>query len=165
MAAQATENKAHPTPPQSEPHSETEHGNQNSDQKSDHKDDQKSERQQPKPKTGTEEKIAKETPPLNLDASAPRSDGAQRDSNDQAAQISKRTAVARTEGQNSGGSGVSHRPQTGQQVAPQNRQVQNNSKGGAPSVRLDMDLDVDIDLKARIKGDIELSILGGKRGG
>lgn len=32
-------------------------------------------------------------------------------------------------------------------------------RGGAPAVRLDMDLDIDIQLKARIKGDIELSIL------
>lgn len=31
--------------------------------------------------------------------------------------------------------------------------------GGAPAVRLDMDLDVDIKLQAKIKGEIELSIL------
>ncbi|KAK3301828.1 uncharacterized protein B0T15DRAFT_497542 [Chaetomium strumarium] len=30
---------------------------------------------------------------------------------------------------------------------------------GAPAVRLDMDLDVEIDLKAKIRGDLELSIL------
>jgi hypothetical protein len=30
---------------------------------------------------------------------------------------------------------------------------------GAPAVRLDMDLDVEIDLKAKIHGDLELSIL------
>jgi hypothetical protein len=34
-----------------------------------------------------------------------------------------------------------------------------HDRGGAPAVRLDMDLDVDIKLQARIKGDIELSIL------
>ncbi|KAF6803860.1 hypothetical protein CSOJ01_10589 [Colletotrichum sojae] len=48
--------------------------------------------------------------------------------------------------------------QSGQQVAPQNRQVQDKGKG-APSVRLDMDLDVEIELKAKIKGDLELSVL------
>ncbi|GAB1321078.1 hypothetical protein MFIFM68171_11288 [Madurella fahalii] len=31
--------------------------------------------------------------------------------------------------------------------------------GGAPAVRLDMDLDVDVQLKAKIEGDITLSIL------
>lgn len=36
---------------------------------------------------------------------------------------------------------------------------QRHDRGGAPSVRLDMDLDVDIKLQAKIKGDIELSIL------
>jgi hypothetical protein len=34
-----------------------------------------------------------------------------------------------------------------------------HDRGGAPAVRLAMDLDVDIKLQARIKGDIELSIL------
>jgi hypothetical protein len=32
-------------------------------------------------------------------------------------------------------------------------------RGGAPAVRLDMDLDVDINMHAKIKGEIELSIL------
>ncbi|KAL2128012.1 hypothetical protein VTI74DRAFT_9844 [Chaetomium olivicolor] len=40
-------------------------------------------------------------------------------------------------------------------VAP----VGHHDRGGAPAVRLDMDLDVDIRLQAKIKGDIELSIL------
>ncbi len=31
--------------------------------------------------------------------------------------------------------------------------------GGAPSVRVDMDLDLDISLQAKIKGEIELTIL------
>jgi hypothetical protein len=34
-----------------------------------------------------------------------------------------------------------------------------DDRGGAPAVRLDMDLDVDIKLEARIKGEIELSVL------
>lgn len=41
-----------------------------------------------------------------------------------------------------------------QQVAPDD-----NGRHGAPAVRLDMNLDVDIQLKAKIKGDITLSIL------
>jgi len=41
-----------------------------------------------------------------------------------------------------------------QQVAPND-----NGRHGAPAVRLDMNLDVDIQLKAKIKGDITLSIL------
>ncbi|KAK2000696.1 hypothetical protein LX36DRAFT_654132 [Colletotrichum falcatum] len=162
MATQATENTAHPTPPQSEHGSEPEYGNQ----KSDHENSQSNERQQPRPKTETEEKIAKETPPLSLDASAPGPDGAQRGPDKRVAPRSKRAAAAaaaRAEDQN--GSDGSHRPQDGRQVAPQDQLVQNKSKGGAPSVRLDMDLDVDIDLKAKIQGDLELSILGGKRGG
>ncbi|WDK10874.1 hypothetical protein CGRA01v4_02153 [Colletotrichum graminicola] len=155
MAAQATESTAQPTPSQSEPHREPEHSNQVRD----HESDQQSRRRQPRPKTETEEKIAKETPPLNLDTSVPGPDGVQRDPDMHAARKSKRTAVARTEDRN--GSEGSHQPQNRQQVTPpQNRQVDNTSKGGAPSVRLDMDLDVDIDLKAKIKGDIELSILG-----
>ncbi|RKU46523.1 hypothetical protein DL546_008781 [Coniochaeta pulveracea] len=36
------------------------------------------------------------------------------------------------------------------------------SRSGAPAVRLDMDLDVDIQLKAKIQGDLELSILDGE---
>lgn len=42
-----------------------------------------------------------------------------------------------------------------QAVVPQHH----NDRGGAPAVRLDMDLDVDIKLQAKIKGEIELSIL------
>ncbi|KAK2046188.1 hypothetical protein LZ31DRAFT_552484 [Colletotrichum somersetense] len=160
MAAQATENTAHLTPPPSEPSSETEHDRQEGG----HKDYQKSERQNPRPKTETEEKMAEKTPPLNLDASASGPGSAQRDPNKHVARRPKRAAVARAEDHN-GPEGPPHQPQDVQQVAPQNRQVQDQSKGGAPSVRLDMDLDVDIDLKAKIKGDIELSILGGKRGG
>ncbi|KAL2021748.1 hypothetical protein VTK56DRAFT_6691 [Thermocarpiscus australiensis] len=34
-----------------------------------------------------------------------------------------------------------------------------SDRGGAPAVRLDMDLDLDIHLRAKIHGDIELSIL------
>jgi hypothetical protein len=34
-----------------------------------------------------------------------------------------------------------------------------HDRGGAPAVRVDMDLDVDINLQAKIKGEIELSIL------
>ncbi|KAK3950038.1 hypothetical protein QBC32DRAFT_24421 [Pseudoneurospora amorphoporcata] len=37
----------------------------------------------------------------------------------------------------------------------------NGSRSGAPAVRLDMNLDIDVQLKAKIKGDITLSILGG----
>ncbi|GKT97063.1 hypothetical protein Ct61P_14913 [Colletotrichum tofieldiae] len=151
MAAQATENAAHPTPPYSEPYSENEHGDQKNEQKS----EQKSNRQPPKSKTETEEKIEKETPPLRSDASTSEIDGAQHNSNKHVARRSKRTAIAQGGGQNS--SREAYQSQNGQ-VAPQNQQVQSKGKG-APSVRLDMDLDVDIDLKAKIKGDIELSIL------
>ncbi|GJC89982.1 hypothetical protein ColLi_12820 [Colletotrichum liriopes] len=155
MAAQATENAAHPTPPYSEPYSENEHDDQKSNQKSDQKNEHKSNRQPPKSKTETEEKIEKETPPLRSDASTSEIDGAQHDSNKHVARRSKRTAIAQGGGQNS--SREAYQSQNGQ-VAPQNQQVQSKGKG-APSVRLDMDLDVDIDLKAKIKGDIELSIL------
>jgi len=34
-----------------------------------------------------------------------------------------------------------------------------DGRGGAPAVRLDMDLDVEVELKAKIQGDITLSIL------
>ena len=34
-----------------------------------------------------------------------------------------------------------------------------HARGGAPSVRVDMDLDLDISLQAKIKGEIELTIL------
>ena len=40
-------------------------------------------------------------------------------------------------------------------VVPQHH----HDRGGAPEVRLDMDLDVDIKMQAKIKGEIELSIL------
>ena len=40
-----------------------------------------------------------------------------------------------------------------------------NGRGGAPAVRLDMDLDVDVQLKAKIQGDITLSILEGDQKG
>ena len=40
-------------------------------------------------------------------------------------------------------------------VAPQHH----HDRGGAPAVRLDMDLDVDIKMQAKIKGEIELTIL------
>jgi hypothetical protein len=40
-------------------------------------------------------------------------------------------------------------------VVPQHR----DDRGGAPAVRLDMDLDIDVKLQAKIKGEIELSIL------
>ncbi|KAL2255994.1 hypothetical protein VTK26DRAFT_2375 [Humicola hyalothermophila] len=43
------------------------------------------------------------------------------------------------------------------------RPQSHHDRHGAPAVRLDMDLDVDIQLKARIKGTIELSILGGEQ--
>ncbi|KAK0647186.1 hypothetical protein B0T16DRAFT_459038 [Cercophora newfieldiana] len=36
-----------------------------------------------------------------------------------------------------------------------------NGRGGAPAVRLDMDLDVDLQMKAKIQGDLTLSILEG----
>lgn len=36
-----------------------------------------------------------------------------------------------------------------------------DGRGGAPAVRLDMDLDVEVELKAKIEGDITLSVLGG----
>ncbi|KAK5655337.1 hypothetical protein OQA88_5904 [Cercophora sp. LCS_1] len=48
---------------------------------------------------------------------------------------------------------------------PETRQVlsQDNGRGGAPAVRLDMNLDVDIEMRAKIKGDVTLSILGGSQ--
>ncbi|GKT42925.1 uncharacterized protein ColSpa_03106 [Colletotrichum spaethianum] len=152
MAAQATEDMAHPTPPHSEPQSENEQSHERSDVKS--------ERQPLKTKTETEEKIEKETPPLSSDASVSGADGAQHEPNKHVARRSKRTAVAHSGERNN--PRQAHQSQGAQQVVPQNQQVQNKGKGG-PSVRLDMDLDVDIDLKAKIKGDIELSILGGNQ--
>ncbi|KAK4154434.1 hypothetical protein C8A00DRAFT_14440 [Chaetomidium leptoderma] len=53
----------------------------------------------------------------------------------------------------SGDAQVGRRP--GEVVAPRHH----NDRGGAPALRLDMDLDVDINLQAKIKGEIELSIL------
>ncbi|KAK0623930.1 hypothetical protein B0T14DRAFT_565247 [Immersiella caudata] len=47
-------------------------------------------------------------------------------------------------------------PATEQQVAQHD-----DGRGGAPAVRLDMDLDVDVQMKAKIQGDLTLSILGG----
>lgn len=47
------------------------------------------------------------------------------------------------------------RPAEGTQVA------HDIGRGGAPAVRLDMNLDVDIQMKAKIQGDVTLSILGG----
>ncbi|KAK4098952.1 hypothetical protein N658DRAFT_208120 [Parathielavia hyrcaniae] len=44
----------------------------------------------------------------------------------------------------------------GEEMEPTHR---HHDRGGAPAVRLDMDLDVDIKLQAKIKGDLELSIL------
>lgn len=40
-------------------------------------------------------------------------------------------------------------------VAPQHQY----DRGGAPAVRLDMDLDVQVNMQAKIKGELELSIL------
>ena len=48
---------------------------------------------------------------------------------------------------------VTRRPD--EAMAPQPHQ----NRGGAPAVRLDMDLDIDINMHAKIKGEIELSIL------
>jgi hypothetical protein len=45
-------------------------------------------------------------------------------------------------------------PAGGQQVAQHD-----DGRGGAPAVRLDMDLDVDVQMKAKIQGDVTLSIL------
>uniref|UniRef100_A0A8H7NP94 Uncharacterized protein n=1 Tax=Bionectria ochroleuca TaxID=29856 RepID=A0A8H7NP94_BIOOC len=52
-----------------------------------------------------------------------------------------------------------------QPVTPEVRQnnVAETSKSGAPSVKLSMNLDIDMQLKAKIKGRVELSILGGKK--
>ncbi|WQF86945.1 hypothetical protein CDEST_11959 [Colletotrichum destructivum] len=158
MSAQATENTAHPTPPHTEPHSET---SETEVPKQRRQETQESGRQPAKPKTGTEEKIEKETPSLSADSAAPEVDGAQQDTGNHVARRPKRHNVARRGKDHA--SGQTYQPQDGQQVAPQNQQVQSKGKG-APSVRLDMNLDVDIDLKAKIKGDIELSILGGKQG-
>ena len=47
----------------------------------------------------------------------------------------------------------------GQDSEEQQVDPHDDSRHGAPAVRLDMDLDVDIQLKAKIKGDITLSIL------
>lgn len=154
MSAQATENTAHPTPPQTEPHSETSEP-EVPERRS--PETQKSGRQPAKPKTETEEKIEKETPSLSADSAASEVDGAQQNSGNHVARRPKRHNVAKRGKDHA--SGQTYQPQDGQQVAPpQNQQVQSKGKG-APSVRLDMDLDVEIDLKAKIKGDIELSIL------
>jgi len=47
----------------------------------------------------------------------------------------------------------------GQDSEEQQVDPHDDSRHGAPAVRLDMDLDVDVELKANIKGDITLSIL------
>ncbi|KAL2760021.1 hypothetical protein ACRALDRAFT_1060029 [Sodiomyces alcalophilus JCM 7366] len=53
------------------------------------------------------------------------------------------------------------------QQAPNESQITETrgrrSKSGAPAVRLDMNLELDVELKARINGDITLSILGGEQ--
>ncbi|CAG9998252.1 unnamed protein product [Clonostachys byssicola] len=52
-----------------------------------------------------------------------------------------------------------------QPVSPEVRQsgVAETSKSGAPSVKLSMNLNIEMELKAKIKGRVELSILGGKK--
>lgn len=52
----------------------------------------------------------------------------------------------------------SQRSQNSQQLAPQKQQMESKGRD-APSVRLDMNLDVEIELKAKVKGDIQLSVL------
>jgi hypothetical protein len=46
-------------------------------------------------------------------------------------------------------------PRPAEEMMPQHQQEHK----GAPSVRVDMDLDIDINLQAKIKGELELSIL------
>ncbi|KAH6839607.1 hypothetical protein B0I37DRAFT_237953 [Chaetomium sp. MPI-CAGE-AT-0009] len=50
---------------------------------------------------------------------------------------------------------VTRRPDEAMTPTPQHHP----NRGGAPAVRLDMDLDIDVIMKAKIKGEIELSIL------
>ncbi|CAH0051645.1 unnamed protein product [Clonostachys solani] len=52
-----------------------------------------------------------------------------------------------------------------QPISPEVRQhgVAETSKSGAPSVKISMNLNIDMQLKAKIKGRVELSILGGKK--
>ncbi|KAJ0166596.1 hypothetical protein CTA2_6659 [Colletotrichum tanaceti] len=158
MSAQATENTAHPTPPHTEPRSET---SETEIPEQRRQETQETGKKPSKPKTETEEKIEKETPSLSADSAASEVDGAQQDDtgNHVIARGPKRHDVAKRGKEHA--SGQTYQPQDGQQVAAQNQQVQSQGKG-APSLRLDMDLDVEIDLKAKINGDVELSILDGK---
>ncbi|KAK1621783.1 hypothetical protein BDP81DRAFT_170707 [Colletotrichum phormii] len=151
MPAQASENKSDPTPPYSEADQMDREGRRQPAR-------QQLQKEAPAHKTETEEKIEKETPRLNPNASASTSESStQRDG---VRYVTRRSRSKRHDPAKQQG-------QVGQQqVAPQNqqnRQVQNKSSSGAPSVKLDMNLDVDIDLKAKIKGDITLSVLGGKQ--
>ncbi|OHE90781.1 hypothetical protein CORC01_13921 [Colletotrichum orchidophilum] len=145
---------SHPTPPYSETDQMDQQGSRQPAQ-------QQPQRETHPPKTETEEKIEKETPRLNPDASLSASDTNTRyeDTKKHVAKRSKRHDEPKTSG---GGRQQRQKREQQQQVVPQNQQnqqVQNKSSSGAPSVKLDMDLDVDIDLKAKIQGDITLSIL------
>ncbi|KXH67889.1 hypothetical protein CSAL01_12231 [Colletotrichum salicis] len=148
MPAQASENKSDPTQPYSEAGQIDREGCRQPAR-------QQSQKEAPGAhKTETEEKIEKETPRLNPDASASTSESSTQ--HDGFKYVTRRSRSKRHEPAKQHG-------QVGQQqVATQNqqsRQVQNKSSSGAPSVKLDMNLDVDIDLKAKIKGDITLSVL------
>ncbi|KAG7044279.1 hypothetical protein JMJ77_0003742 [Colletotrichum scovillei] len=150
MATQASEDMSHPKPP-SKPGQIDQEGSRQPPK-------QQPQKAEAPHKTETEEKIEKETPRLNTGASTSASESSTQQ--DGVQYVTRRSRSKRQDpGRQLGQVGQ-------QQVAPQNqqnRQVQTTSSSGAPSVKLDMNLDVDIDLKAKIKGDVTLSVLGGKQ--
>ncbi|UQC87724.1 uncharacterized protein CLUP02_13243 [Colletotrichum lupini] len=151
MATQAGENKSHPTPSYTKPDQMDQEGNR-----------QPAQQQQPKAKpphkTETEERIENETPRLSTGASASMSESSSQQ--DGVQYVTRRSRSKRHD------PAKQHGQVAQQQVGPQNQQnqqLQTKSSSGAPSVKLDMNLDVDIDLKAKVQGDITLSVLGGNQ--
>ncbi|EXF75095.1 hypothetical protein CFIO01_06705 [Colletotrichum fioriniae PJ7] len=151
MATQASEDKLHPRSPSTEPDQMKQTAKRQPAQ-------QQPQKAEAPHKTETEEKIEKETPRLDSGASTSTSESSTQQDGFQ--RVTRRSRSQRHDP-------VRQLRQVGQQqVAPQNhqnRQVQTKSSSGAPSVKLDMNLDVDIDLKAKIKGDVTLSVLGGNQ--
>ncbi|KAK1751507.1 hypothetical protein QBC47DRAFT_364515 [Echria macrotheca] len=95
---------------------------------------------------------------------------------DESAQMATREDTGNTDqltpGQADGAIVKKHKDNTGEpgdlvkRHPPEEHQVatettQGDGRGGAPAVRLDMDLDVDVQMKAKIQGDVTLSILEG----
>ncbi|KAK1528550.1 hypothetical protein CPAR01_01687 [Colletotrichum paranaense] len=147
IATQAGENKSHPTPSYTKPDQMDQEGNRQPAQ-------QQPPKAKPPHKTETEEKIENETPRLSTGASASMSESSSQQ--DGVQYVTRRSRSKRHD------PAKQHRQVAQQQVGPQNQQnqqLQTKSSSGAPSVKLDMNLDVDIDLKAKVQGDITLSVL------